>query len=292
MSVNATLQPELGANLAIDRQALAPALRIEANMELVKCDPQQTAIRDRDDASHDTAELDRFFKRMFEEKYGRSLDEMLALAQLAEWYEARPISQLTMEEKMYLFGGRARITCTKCNRKFFEPILLPWVKRPDGKVVLCLPIDLHGCSKCSPAKPQPQEGDTFHPERRKARGKFITVGRGDRGHRDDLTFDGDAIKVAGTRDLTDESLTKDSLMSWVFQEQTHQNKESRIREQLLTPGNIEAAQIALQGQSIREIERRYDLTYHTARSGSNRLLVRESASGGENSKLKQADAEG
>jgi hypothetical protein len=74
--------------------------------------------------------------------------------------------------------------------------------------------------------------------------------------------------VAGSRDLTDESLSMDALKSWAFQEQVQENKESQFRESVLTPGNIETAQIALRGQTIREIERNYDLTYHTARSGS------------------------
>jgi hypothetical protein len=250
---------------------------METKMELVKCDQQQNAVR----LSQDAAELDRFFNGMLRDRFGMSLDEILARDEFVRKFEARPISQLSMEERMYLFGGRARITCTKCARKFFEPILLPWVQRPDGKVVLCLPIDVHGCSKCSPAKPQPQEGDTFHRERRKARGKFITVGRDDRGHRDVLRFDGSEIAVAGTRDLTDESLTKHSLTSWAFQELIHQNTESRIREQLITPGNIEAAQIALEGQTIREIQRKHEVTYYTAHSGSSSLLKRlvpESAS--------------
>jgi hypothetical protein len=241
-------------------------------MELVELEEE---IIGETQLSQDDAELDRIFNRMFQEKYGRSLEETLALIELGEWFEARPFSQLTMEEKMHLFGGRARIKCTKCGREFYEPILQPWVQRPDGKVMLCRPVDPYGCSKCSPAKPQPREGDTFHPERRKARGKFTTVGRNDPGHRDKLKFDGDAIKVSATRDLTDESLTADSLKSWVFQHQVQQNAESQFRESLLTPDNIEAAQIALRGQSIREIERNYGLTYHTARSGSDELLSGE-----------------
>jgi hypothetical protein len=226
------------------------------------------------DLPDDSAELDRFFSGIFQENYGMSLDEMLAKAELAQWFDARPISQLSMDQRMYLFGGRARITCTKCHRQFYEPIHLPWVHRPDGKVVLCRPIDVYGCSRCSPPKPQPREGDTFHPERRRARGKFIPVGRDDRGHRDRLRFDGDNVRVAGTRDLTDESLTRDSLGSWAFREQVRENTESQLRESLLTPGNIETAQIALRGQTIRQIERNYNLTYHIARSGSNKLLER------------------
>jgi hypothetical protein len=223
------------------------------------------------DLPDDSAELDRFFSGIFQENYGMSLDEMLAKAELAEWFKARPFSQLSMEEKMYLFGGRARIKCSRCGREFYEPIHQPWVQRPDGKVVLCRPIDVYGCSKCTPAKPQPREGDTFHPERRRARGKFIPVGRNDRGHRDRLRFDGDSVRVAGSRDLTDESLSADSFKSWAFQEQVHENTESQFRESLLTPSNIETAQAALRGQTIREIERNYDLTYHTARSGSIRI---------------------
>ncbi len=241
-------------------------------MEVVSCEEQPTTTEEpKTGPSHDMADLDNIFNGMLRERFGMSLDEMLAWAEVARKFEARPISQLPMDQRMYLFGGKARITCTKCQRQFFEPILQPWVRRPDGKVVLCRPVDVYGCSKCTPAKPQPREGDTFHPERRKARGRFITVGRDDRGHRDRLRFDGDNVRVAGTRDLTDESLSKDSLKSWGFQEQVHQNTESQFRESLLTPGNIEIAQIALESQTIREMQRRYDLTYHTARSGSNKL---------------------
>ena len=218
------------------------------------------------------AELDHIFDSMLQARYGMSLDEMLAKAELARRFDARPISQLPMEQRMYLFAGRARITCTKCARQFFEPILQPWVQRPDGKVALCMPVNVHGCSQCTPAKPQPHEGDTFHAERRKARGKLIPVGRGDRGHCDTLRFDGQSITVAGTRDLTDESLTKDSLMSWAFQEQIHQNTESQIREHLLTPDNIEAAEIELREKTVRDIQRRWKLTYYTARSGPIGLL--------------------
>jgi len=214
------------------------------------------------------ADLHRIFNEMLVENYGKSLEEMLALAELARWYDARPLSQLTMEQKMYLFGRRARITCTKCGRTFFEPILQPWVQRPDGKVVLCLPVDVYGCSKCMSPTAQPKEGDTFHRERRKGRGKLLTVGRGDRGHRDNFTYDGDSIKVTKARDLTDESLTKDALMSWASQEQIQQNIESQIREQLLTPENITAAEIALRQKTVRDIQRCWGLTYHTARSGS------------------------
>jgi hypothetical protein len=225
-------------------------------------------------ALHDCAQLDGIFGGMLQEKFGMSLDDILVQAELARRFDARPFSLLPMDQRMYLFGGKARITCTKCARQFFEPILQPWVQRPDGKVALCLPVAAYGCSKCSPPKPQPREGDTFHPERRRARGKLITVGRGDRGHRDNLTFDGHSISVAGTRDLIDESLTRDSLSSWAFQEQVQENTESQFRESLLTPANIETGQIALRGQTIREIERRYDLTYHSARSGFQKLLER------------------
>jgi hypothetical protein len=246
---------------------------MEPNMELAECDPQQGVVQGLNtQLSHNTAELDDIFDGIVKDKFRMSLDEMLAAAERGRKFDARPISQLRMEERIYLFGGRARVTCTKCHRQLFEPILLPWVQRPDGEVVLCLPIDVHGCSECTRAKTQPREGDTFHRERRKGRGRFITVGRGDRGHRDNLTFDGDAVTVAGTRDLTDESLTKDSLKSWAFQDQIHRNIESRIREHLLTPGNIEVAQIALEGQTVREIQRNYDVTYYTAHSGSSRLL--------------------
>jgi hypothetical protein len=78
--------------------------------------------------------------------------------------------------------------------------------------------------------------------------------------------------VAGTRDLTDESLTKDSLKSWAFQDQIQQNIESRIREHLLTPGNIEVAEIELREKTARDIQRRCDVTYYTARSGAIRLM--------------------
>src|SRR5579872_1533435 len=215
----------------------------------------------------DTGEIDDIFNEMLIQEYGKSLEEMLALAELARWYDARPFSQLTMEQKMYLFGGRARITCTKCGRTFFEPILQPWVQRPDGKVMLCLPVDVYGCSQCMSTTPQPKEGDTFHRERRKGRGKLLTVGRGDRGHRDTLTYDGDSIKVSRTRDMTDESLTKDALMSWASQEQIQQNIESQIREQLLTPGNITAAEIALRQKTVRDIQRCWkpDLPYSQVR---------------------------
>jgi hypothetical protein len=241
-------------------------------MEIVNCEEQLiTTEEPKTDPSHDLAELDNIFDGMLRESFGMSLDDMLAWVELARKFEARAISQLPMDQRIYLFGGKARITCTKCHRQFYEPILLPWVQRPDGKVVLCRPFDVYGCSKCTPARPQPREGDTFHPERRKARGRLITVGRDDRGHRDRLRFDGDNVRVAGTRDLTDESLSKDSLKSLAFQQQVQENTESQFRESLLTPGNIEAAQIALQGQTIREIQRRYDFTYHTARSGSNKL---------------------
>jgi hypothetical protein len=241
-------------------------------MEVVNCENEQSKKELHElNTLRDCADLDNIFNGMLQDRYGMSLDEMLAWAELARKFEARPISQLPMDQRMYLFGGKARITCTKCHRQFIEPILQPWVRRPDGKVVLCRPVDVYGCSKCTPAKPQPQEGDTFHPERRKARGRFITVGRDDRGHRDRLRFDGDNIRVTGARDLTDESLSKDSLKSWGFQQQVQENTESQFRESLLTPGNIETAQIAFSGQTIREIQRRYDLTYHTARSGANKL---------------------
>jgi hypothetical protein len=222
--------------------------------------------------SPDLVDLEDFFNDMLRAKHGMSLDEMLARDERTKWFEARPFSQLTMEPKMYLFGGRARITCTKCGRQFFEPILQPWVQRPDGKVMVCTPIDVYGCSKCTPAKPQPQEGDTFRPERRKGRGKFKTVGRDDRGHHDRLRFDDDSIRVAGTRDLTDESLSRDSLKSWADQERVHENAESQFRESLLTPGNLETAVLALRGQSIRQTQRNYDITFHLARSGSEKLL--------------------
>lgn len=242
---------------------------LESATEVVKVEER---IIGETDPSQDSAELDRIFDGMLRERFGVSLNEMLAKAELARQFGARPISQLPMEQRMYLFAGRAKITCTKCHRKFFEPILQPWVQRADGKVVLCMPVDVHGCSKCTRAKTQPREGDTFHPERRKSRGKFITVGRGNRGHRDTLTFDGQSIAVARTRDITDESLTEDSLMSWAYQEQVNQNAESQIREQLLIPDNISAAEIDLRDKTVREIQRRWNLTYYTARSGSIRLL--------------------
>src|ERR1700736_6611185 len=85
------------------------------------------------------AEVDDIFNGMLRNKFGMSLDEMLALAERGRKFDARPISQLRMEDRMYLFAGRAHVKCTKCARQFFEPILLPWVQRPDGEVVLCLP---------------------------------------------------------------------------------------------------------------------------------------------------------
>jgi hypothetical protein len=236
------------------------------NMELIEGQP--VAEEAKMYTLPDTPELDRFFNGMLQAKYAMTLDEMLAKAEIARKFDARPLSQLTMEQRMYLFGGRARITCAKCKRRFFEPILQPWVQRPDGKIVLCKPVTVHGCSICTPAKPQPQEGDTFHRERRKARGKFITVGRGDRGHRDQLSFDGGSIKVAGTRDMMDETLTRDSQASWAFQEQSRQNMESQSRELLLSPTNINAAQKLLREKTVREIQRDTKLTFYTARAGS------------------------
>jgi hypothetical protein len=234
-----------------------------------------------DDVRAEAEALDKLFDQILQQRLGISLREALVLAKSrsSKFYTLAVADRIRC-----LMVDVETITCGKCGARFRQKILAKWWETPDGRVVAwSRPLTPYGCSRCLRQEPQPKEGDTFRPKRRRSRGKFKLVGRTYQGHKDQLTFSGESWDVVSSHDLVDETLTHESLESWVFQDQQIRNQESQSREAVTAPNKIKVAMSQISEKTVRAIQKRWGLSYHSAREGKIgilRLVVPQDFSGG------------
>jgi len=185
---------------------------------------------------------------------------------------------------------KVEVECKKCRRKFqinFFPfaahpiriltngaVLAPYLQEildkeigPQPQLVPSKPpTHVESCSECPRRGSPPQEGDTF--KKRQYRGKFKTIGRGNRKGSPVPEDDPES-----TYDRVDHRLTVAHLKSRYGKGVDDANKQSAIREWLFEPEQLEHAKKVLDGLSLREIEKNWGISRMTTSRGKEEIQL-------------------
>jgi hypothetical protein len=185
---------------------------------------------------------------------------------------------------------KVEVECKKCGRKFEidffpfapHPILVrmrgaalkPYLREilteefgPFPDLIPCEPPEtVNSCSACRRRTSVPREGDTF--KKRQYRGKFKTIGRGNRKGSPVPEDDPDSIY-----DKVDHKLTVFHLSSRYGKAINDANKQSDIREWLFERDQLEQAKRVLDDLSLREIEKGWGIPRMTASRGKEEIQL-------------------
>jgi hypothetical protein len=181
------------------------------------------------------------------------------------------------------FIRKVEVECEKCGRKFeidFYPFVASPIRVRTGGAALAPylqaildeefgrqpdlirqdqpPTHVESCSSCTRRR-IPREGDTF--KKRSYRGRFHTVGyKKDRGKGRSLP----ELDPDGSYDVVDHTLTVAYLNCGYGKEVDYADEQSRTRESLYEPEQLNHAKNVLDTLSLREIEKKCGIPRTTA----------------------------
>jgi hypothetical protein len=194
-----------------------------------------------------------------------------------------PFVSLALPAPAKSFIRKVEVECEKCGRKFeidFYPFAPSPIRVRTGGAALAPylqaildeefgpqpdlirqdqpPTHAESCSSCTRRR-IPREGDTF--KKRAYRGRFHTVGyKKDRGKGRSLP----ELDPDGSYDVVDHTLTVAYLNCGYGKEIDYADEQSRTRESLYEPEQLNHARKVLDTLSVREVEKKWGIPRTTA----------------------------